>query len=293
MSSCDSQSAEPSSRVVDLWRRSKPSVETNAANKLPISRTTVSQLLSGERSLIWTNLSQMSPSDRTIMMRNIVGRWPYTWERRALNWPMPIATKINSDMMVFNPKMTVLESIRKCPLAPFVFGVYSSGVIFYALKQVLITPYLFNENVPCSSCILSRNIILSLASGIVMPLLTTPYLCYYIILQGKSSKYPLVKNYIDFLALSWEGSRAARSVLLKCIPLQAIVAAISTYTVLWGRERVLDTLDADPDFARELLISVQLKPTIKQRFVDFLSRVPYCSDIIGKPAPETEQLQVT
>ncbi|VDM64631.1 unnamed protein product [Angiostrongylus costaricensis] len=234
----------------------------------------ISQRLSGERSWLWTNLSQMAPSDQAIMMANIASMWPYSSERRALNWPMHIglitncftstiiATKINSDMVAFNPKMAFLESIRTCPKSPFVFGVYSSGVVFYALRQILVTPHVFNENRPCSSCMLSGSVLISLASGIALPFFTTPYLCYYILLQRDSNRYPVVKNYIDFLTLSWTGM-------------------------------IFNTLDSDPDFARELLISIQLKPTFKQRIMDFLRTVPYFSDVIGKPGPETERLRVT
>uniref|UniRef100_A0A158P7N7 7TM_GPCR_Srx domain-containing protein n=1 Tax=Angiostrongylus cantonensis TaxID=6313 RepID=A0A158P7N7_ANGCA len=197
----------------------------------------------------------MAPSDRTIMLTNIASMWPYNSERRALNWPIHIglitncftstiiATKINSDMVAFNPKMGFFESIRTCPKSPFVFGVYSSAVLFYGLRQILITPYVFNENRPCSSCMLSRSILISLASGIALPFFTTPYLCHYI-------------------------------VKLKCF-------------------RIFNTLDSDPDFARELLISIQLKPTFKQRIMDFLRTVPYFSDVVGKPGPETERLRVT
>ncbi|KAJ1366562.1 hypothetical protein KIN20_027249 [Parelaphostrongylus tenuis] len=297
---------ESSVKVVDMWKRATPPpMELKRSDKLPMTRTTISQRLSGERSWLWTNLSQMSPSDQAVMISNIAAMWPYSNERRALNWPMHvglltncltstlIATKISSDMVAFNPKMPFLEAVRTCPKSPFMFAVYSSGMAFYALRQILVTPYIFNENKPCSSCMLSRSVVISLISGIAMPILTTPYLCYYIMIQRDPSKYPIVKNYIDFLTLSWTGNSSARSVLLKLIPLQAAITAISTYALLWGRERIFSTLDSDPDFARELLISIQLKPTIKQRITDYLRSIPYFSDVVGKPEPETERLRVT
>ncbi|KHJ77116.1 hypothetical protein OESDEN_23264 [Oesophagostomum dentatum] len=137
---------------------------------------------------------------------------------------------------------------------------------------------------------LARSSLIALASGIVLPMLATPYLCYYIMLQRQDQKFPPVRTYLDFLALSWEGSRVARPLQFKLIPFQVAVAAISTYFLLWGRDRMFDTLDADPDFARDLLVSVQLKPTLKTRVLDFLRSVPYASDFIGKPPPETERV---
>ncbi|KAK6060553.1 hypothetical protein COOONC_01789, partial [Cooperia oncophora] len=105
-------------------------------------------------------------------------------------------------------------------------------------------------------------------------------------------KLPSVTNYLDFLALSWEGSKAARSLLIKLIPFQALVAAVSTYSVLWGRDRIFGTLDADPDFAKELLLNVQLKPSLKQRMLDYLHGIPFFDEITGKPTPESDRVRV-
>ncbi|PIO53109.1 hypothetical protein TELCIR_25571 [Teladorsagia circumcincta] len=71
-----------------------------------------------------------------------------------------------------------------------------------------------------------------------------------------------------------------------------LVAAAATYSVLWGRERVFGTLDADPDFAKELLLEVQLKPTLKQRALDFLQGVPYYNEITGNLKPESDRVRV-
>uniref|UniRef100_A0A1I7WSI8 Mitochondrial pyruvate carrier n=1 Tax=Heterorhabditis bacteriophora TaxID=37862 RepID=A0A1I7WSI8_HETBA len=90
----------------------------------------------------------MSPSDQAVMMNKLTSFWPYEYERRALNWPMHIglitncitssmiATKINSDMVMFNPKMSFLESVKKCPKSPLIFGIYSSGLTYYVTQQV-------------------------------------------------------------------------------------------------------------------------------------------------------------
>ncbi|KAK6050931.1 hypothetical protein COOONC_11564 [Cooperia oncophora] len=196
-------------------------------------------------------------------------------------------------MIMFNPKMSLLESIRTCPRSPFAFGVYTSGISFYMMRQMLVVPDVFSEHKPCSSCVLSKNVAIALSTGLVLPLLTTPYLCHYILLQRQEiRKLPSVTNYLDFLALSWEGSKAARSLLIKLIPFQALVAAVSTYSVLWGRDRIFGTLDADPDFAKELLLNVQLKPSLKQRMLDYLHGIPFFDEITGKPTPESDRVRV-
>ncbi|KAK6021721.1 hypothetical protein OSTOST_12601 [Ostertagia ostertagi] len=141
-----SSSKEPSAQVVELWKRSKVPVEAKPED-LPITRTTVAQRLSGERSWLWTNISQMSPLDQAQIISNVASNWPYASERRALNWPIHagiiancvsstmIATKISADMVLFNPKMSLLDAIRQCPRSPFVFGVYTSGLTYYMLRQ--------------------------------------------------------------------------------------------------------------------------------------------------------------
>ncbi|KAK6060552.1 hypothetical protein COOONC_01788, partial [Cooperia oncophora] len=122
------------------------------------------------------------------MVSNVASNWPYAGERRALNWPIHggiLANCITSTMIVpnafmFNPKMSLLESIRTCPRSPFAFGVYTSGISFYMMRQhAAVVPDVFSEHKPCSSCVLSKNVAIALSTGLVLPLLTTPYLCHY------------------------------------------------------------------------------------------------------------------
>ncbi|CAI4233053.1 unnamed protein product [Auanema sp. JU1783] len=287
---------------LDIWKRSEPPQDTSKNVQSPISKTKIGERLNGERSLLWTNLSQMSPADQAVMMGKLTNSWPYANERRALNWPMHaglltncvtsafIATKINSDMILYNSKVPFLEAVQKCPKAPFIFGVYTSGVTYFVLKQVTVMKTVYRESNPCASCLLSQSMAISLFTGIVMPMVATPYLCYYVLMQRKNEKFPPIKNMLDFLMLSIEGSKAARPLLLRLIPLQFIVTAVSTYAMLWGRERVFNTMDADPDLAKELLVTVQSKPSFKERFTNFLRSIPFLSDAMPAEAPEQERV---
>lgn len=57
-------------------------------------------------------------------------------------------------------------------------------------------------------------------------------------LNRKTEKYPRVRSYIDFLTLSWEGSRATWKVLPQLTAFQVLVAAVGSYFTLWGRNRL-------------------------------------------------------
>ncbi|KAK5985084.1 hypothetical protein GCK32_006094, partial [Trichostrongylus colubriformis] len=209
-----STSKEPSPQVIELWKRSKIPTETRH-DDLPITRTTVSQRLSGERSWLWTNISQMSPADQANMISNVARSWPYPLERRAMNWPLHagllancvtstvIATKTSADMVMFNAKMPFLEAIRECPKSPFVFGVYSSGIAYYALRQILVAPDILTEKKPCSSCVLTTSVLIALGTGVLVPLMSTPYLCHYIV-SFASSFYHRIRLIVDRITVKWK-----------------------------------------------------------------------------------------
>lgn len=57
----------------------------------------------------------------------------------------------------------------------------SSNYLPFNLFQMLVVPEVFTEKRPCSSCVLTRNVAIALGTGIALPLLSTPYLCYYVV----------------------------------------------------------------------------------------------------------------
>lgn len=76
--------------------------------------------------------------------------------------------------------MKVLESIRSCPKSPVFLGAYTSGITALVLNQYLIfKPVLEREEAPCSSCVLTKSVMVSVLSGVLFPVVATPYLCYH------------------------------------------------------------------------------------------------------------------
>uniref|UniRef100_A0A0M3I0P4 Transmembrane protein n=1 Tax=Ascaris lumbricoides TaxID=6252 RepID=A0A0M3I0P4_ASCLU len=278
---------------VELWKRA--SVEARNAltsTPLPLSRGKLGEHFSGERSMIWTSLSQMAPADQAKFMNKLVVNWPYKSERCALTWPLHagiiancitssvIATRISADMFLLHADAPFFDGIHQCPKSPLFLGIYTSGVVLYIFHQMFIYNNIYRENKPCSSCVLSQSVFNALLSGIVVPMFSLPYLSYYVILNRKTEKYPRVRSYIDFLTLSWEGSRATWKVLPQLTAFQVLVAAVGSYFTLWGRNRIFDSMDADPDLVRETMIRAQ--DTISWRlWLDrFLMKIPFFGRLI-------------
>ncbi|VDM27456.1 unnamed protein product [Toxocara canis] len=142
--------------------------------------------VSGERSAVWTSLSQMAPADQAKFMNRLITYWPYNLERRALTWPLHagviansittsiIATRISSDMFLMRADTPFFEGVRQCPKSPLFLGIYSSGV-------VNLPGTYFRENKPCPSCIVSQSVFNALLSGIAVPMISLPYLSYYVV----------------------------------------------------------------------------------------------------------------
>ncbi|CAJ0941957.1 unnamed protein product, partial [Mesorhabditis belari] len=289
--------------LFELWKRSEgPS--TAPLGTPVIHQSAIGERFSSSRSTLWTNFSQLSPSDQGRFFSKLTSVWPFPWERRAVSWPIHasiiansltsslIATRICADMILYEPKAKFFDVIRRTPKSPLVFGVYSSGVAFYMLHMSFITPKIFTEDDPCSSCTLSKGVLISLATGIALPLLSTPYIAYYVLLQREPKmKYPLITKSQEMLAIAFTGNKAARSLLPVLVPFQVAVAAISAYVLLWGRNRIFSTMDADPDLAKEVMTAAQVMEGPKEKIMKWLHNAPLLSGFVAEPAPENEKLR--
>ncbi|MFH4977320.1 hypothetical protein AB6A40_004029 [Gnathostoma spinigerum] len=286
---------------VELWKRASLEKVGSADDQqeTAISRSSIVERLSGKRSVVWTSLSQMAPIEQADFMRKLVGYWPYKVERRAVNWPIHlgiltncitssrIATAVNADMFLFKADTPFLEAVRQCPKSPLVFGIYTSGILYYVFQQEFVYNILYREDRPKNSSVLSRYILSSLVSGIVLPVLSTPYISYYVMLNQRTERYPQANGLIEFLCLCWESSKSVIRILPRLMALQLGASVIGTYCVLWGRNRIFDSMDADPDLVRDTMILAQSSTSLKYKLEQLFKRVPF----IGRVFSGTEENQ--
>ncbi|VDM45956.1 unnamed protein product [Toxocara canis] len=108
-------------------------------------------------------------------------------------------------------------------------------------------------------------------------------------LNRKTEKYPRVQSLTDFLTLSWEGSRGAWKVLPRLITFQVLVAAVGCYVTLWGRKRIFESMDADPDLVRETMIRAQEKLPLRERLDRFLMKIPIFGRLISNKEDDTSR----
>ena len=125
-------------------------------------------------------------------------------------------------------------------------------------------------------------------------MLATPYLAHYVLINkeaaaGGSKSMPVVNNLLEFLTLGWEGSKPARSVMATCAAIQMVVSFGAMYAMLWGRERMFNTLELDSDLARRLVAEAQTSNSFKQKILDFLRRIPLVNGAIPE-SPENERV---
>uniref|UniRef100_A0A1I8AQT4 TMEM135_C_rich domain-containing protein n=1 Tax=Steinernema glaseri TaxID=37863 RepID=A0A1I8AQT4_9BILA len=278
---------------LSIWERSAQLKEEESAVQKAIVRSSVAERFSGSRSQVWQTLSAMSAHDQAAFMSKLVVNWPYASERRALNFPLHgallstcvtasvVASKINSEFFLMNNRTPFFESIKQCPKSPFVFGVYTAGISLYVLHQTFITKQLYAEERPCSSCVLTQNVVNGLTAGIAVPLLSLPYLSYYILLQRKNENFPKVSSYIEFLTLSWEGIKACRRVLPYLIGFHVLAGSIGAYSMLWGRNRIFDTLDVDADAASRALRTASETTPFRQKIDKLLKKLPLYGRLIN------------
>ncbi|VDN51959.1 unnamed protein product [Dracunculus medinensis] len=247
--------------------------------------------------VLWSHISQMNRSNQIMFMNSLISDWPYFMEKQAFIWPTRlgfltssassglIASKICADLFLFNKNAPLLEIMRNCPKVPIIFGMYTSAFVHYAIQQTHVLNPIFREEEPCSSCIITRNVVNGLFSGIIVPLFSLPYLCYYMVLQAeKSNKYPAVRNLVELFCLSWEGSKASWKVLPYLITLHITIAIAGSCSLLWSRKRIFDSIDADPELTSDLIRNVELKISFRGKIETMINKFSFFRSFVDNSA---------
>uniref|UniRef100_A0AC34FUY1 Uncharacterized protein n=1 Tax=Panagrolaimus sp. ES5 TaxID=591445 RepID=A0AC34FUY1_9BILA len=315
-------SSNPSPTVdpVSIWLRSQ--ILDSKEQKLPndfVTKTDVAARYDGQRSVLWTSISEMGGPNRQKFISRMVKNWPYIKEKYAVVLPMHaglissclcahlIAARVNSDIFLYNPKMPFLESVRRCPKSPWVFAIYTTGLTYFAFYNLFFEKNILGEDEPCASCTLSRlstllvavgNILgeddpcasctlsrlstLLIAVGVLFPATTTPALSHYMHVRHNPD-IPVAKNLLEFVTMIYVTSKSTWSLLPKLAVFQIVVASISTYSLLWGRNRIFHTVDIDPEILTETMLSAQKETTIKEKFNALLSKVSFLRPLLSDP----------
>ncbi|KAE9553967.1 hypothetical protein FO519_002831 [Halicephalobus sp. NKZ332] len=287
------QSVDP----VSIWTRSqildKIDEDPKALDKL-ISKTEVAERYHGKRSIVWTSLSEITGPNRQTFITNMVKNWPYYEEKYAMIIPAHISTlstcvtssvvasKINADLFLYNPKAGYLESIKKCPKSPLILPIYACGLLSFAFYNKFVFSPFMNEEAPCPSCALSRFAAIMVGSGALFPAVITPALAHYVNVQ-RNPEIPAPKNLLEFVTLIYMASKPSWSVLPKLAILQIIVASIGTYSLLWGREKIFGAVDMEPELLKEALMKSQTQSSFKAKINAVCNRIsflkPFADDI--------------
>uniref|UniRef100_A0A914YGK2 Uncharacterized protein n=1 Tax=Panagrolaimus superbus TaxID=310955 RepID=A0A914YGK2_9BILA len=289
--------SNPSATVdpVSIWVRSQilDSKEPNLPNDL-ISKTDVATRYAGQRSALWTSISEMAGPNRQKFISRMVKNWPYAKERYALIFPMHaglvssclcanlIAARINSDIFLYNPKISFLQSIRRCPKSPWVFAIYTTGITYFAFYNLFFEKTILGEDEPCTSCTLSRLSTLLIGAGVLFPAVTTPALSHYMHVRHNPG-VPVTKNLLEFVTMLFVTSKSTWSLLPKLAVCQLIVASVSTYSLLWGRSRIFNTVAIDPDILTETVISAEKEKTVKEKLNSIFSKVSFLRSFLDDP----------
>uniref|UniRef100_A0A0N5C5X3 DUF1691 domain-containing protein n=1 Tax=Strongyloides papillosus TaxID=174720 RepID=A0A0N5C5X3_STREA len=270
------------------WEESVKSSDKKDSN----IKALVGDDLGSGRSKLWTKLSMLSPAEQSGYMSNLIQYWPVAIERRAFHWPhfslafssavttTLIATKISGDFFLFSNKASLIEVMNRAPKIPLYAGIYVSGVTTYLLNHVLVYKDLYQDNEVCPSCILTKCIGNEVLAGVVVPMVSVPLMGHYVMLNKKDMKVPEVKNFVDLIGLSLEGIKSCRRIIPLVVGIQILSGIVGTYSILWGRNKIFSTIEMDEEYVDIAAKEADKVKPLKERFLDFLQKIPLVSSIM-------------
>uniref|UniRef100_A0A0N5ABK6 Reticulon-like protein n=1 Tax=Syphacia muris TaxID=451379 RepID=A0A0N5ABK6_9BILA len=278
--------------------------------------------LFARRPVVLTSLSQMTPDKQVSFMKKLVYNWPFKAEKRALTWPLHggvvansitstiigafsfffklhsfmdinfllqylafLAARINAEIFLCKSNTPFLDSLKQCPRVPCVMAIYASGVAFFAMYTVFIQSIVLklvvtNQFVICERKFFSFFVDALLNIRFIIEIRDTW------LLKSGEKKFPLVRNYIDFLTLSFIGARAATPLLSRLVILQSIIAFLSTTAVIWGRNKLFATAEVDPELVKEIMVKGEERSSAKQWIQGKLEKTPIIGTLVEDPTEE-------
>uniref|UniRef100_A0A914UYX8 Transmembrane protein n=1 Tax=Plectus sambesii TaxID=2011161 RepID=A0A914UYX8_9BILA len=261
---------------VDLWVNATP---TPAADQ--------EQYTSGAqpKSAFWRSFSQLSPTDQTETMRKIVLQWPYAKEYYAAVLPrviMPGMTFVSA-ALIARPviKTFLLPIASRANRAPILVAATTASMAQYAMDSFFVQRVLDTDQSVCAQCLTLRRVALTVAAGIFLPAFSFPYLCAYLAERGQQMKVPVLKSSSDLLALGIIGSKDVWRMRLMAPLLAAhiLIGTAATYSQLWARDRIIPTLEDDPELFRTLLVKSEESPIASlEKYVGSLPLLRWFTD---------------
>jgi len=280
---------------VAVWKRASPpsasAPSTPSAENVPIAIKTLTshqQRLGPHTAPLWTAISQLPVKERPGLMHKIIAEWPY----RKEYWPMMLATlvgpgvslitaakiaaPITADLFLLDSKVSFFETVKRCPKGPLVISGYTAGIMFYVFNRLFVVNPALQDSLPCPSCLIATNIAVGIGTGVVLPLIATPYLAYSTLLrsEGKKSRYPVPEKLRHMLLLMFETSKVVRNRLPMLMTIQLIMTITTAACMLWARNRMFATMDADPELVTELMLNAQTRTSWSGKLQRIIDRSP-------------------
>uniref|UniRef100_A0A0K0EF68 Transmembrane protein 126A n=1 Tax=Strongyloides stercoralis TaxID=6248 RepID=A0A0K0EF68_STRER len=264
-----------------------------------ITKSFIEQNFDGTKSNLWVKLSMLPSKEQSNVLTRMINCWPVDKERIAFNWPKMgmlvtsastatyVATKINSNFLLQTNKLSFLEALSRCSLIPVCMAAYSTAITAYIFHHTFIYNEVIQQKEQCPSCILAKCIGIGLFSGVFMPISSVPFLSYYILLN-QNKKFPQTKNFIEMALLSIEGFKASRSILPYVMGIQVISCSIGAYALMWGRERIFNTLDSDDEFVESIVEKTKNVELIEDKVKNFFKKLPLVKDVLEAEGGRTK-----
>ncbi|KAI6187014.1 hypothetical protein M3Y98_00195900 [Aphelenchoides besseyi] len=220
------------------------------------------ELITRERSTVIQAIQEMRGEDQDRYLSTLVQNWPFKWEKRAFEIPGHVAAmtcgstglfigvKITGE--AFHPGMNYgfIQTIRQTPKSSLIPPCYISLMTAFALWTVYIKRSIMRDGDVCSSCILYRALTISFGSGVLVPMISAPFLAHGVASFQKATNVQPT-NLMERLAMIVEYNKPIVRQIPKMFAIHLAVSAICVYSTLWGWRNIYQTLDVDPDFIRE------------------------------------------
>ncbi|KRY58349.1 hypothetical protein T03_10338, partial [Trichinella britovi] len=254
--------------VPSIWHSSVKNSADSEQNNSP----------ENSKSSFKTLIKLVTPQERQNVLFNIVWYWPIDFDRRAL-----LLTSAIVNLMSGLSGLYISRIIRQQFFLGSV-GLFRSIMSSYLLPASLNAAAYFtliwkpiNDTIlaadtslysPCPVCFEIRQVAVNLTCGVLIPILSSPIHCAYLVESTKAYEIPHIRQFRRWNAYLWSKIKPLKMPFLCVAAVQTVVSSACLYSQMASLQRISDALDVDDEISSQFFKASFQETTSTINYID-------------------------
>ncbi|KRY87188.1 hypothetical protein T4D_14071 [Trichinella pseudospiralis] len=237
--------------VPSIWYSSVRKSADSEQNNLPENHKSSFEIL----------IKLVSSQERQNVLFNIVWYWPVDYDRRALLFTSAIVNLMSGlsglyisriiRQQFFLGSVGLFRSTLSSYLLPAGLNVAAYFTFIWKPINDIILAGDTSVYSPCPICFEIRQLAVNLTCGVLIPILSAPLHCAYVVESTKAYEIPHIRQFRRWNAYLWSKIKPLKMPFLCVAAIQTVVSSACLYSQMTSLQRISDALKVDDEISSQ------------------------------------------